>query len=81
MWGSKHKAMTYSAGERKYAGLYLGYSNGMVNSRSGISAPWVQDFFQNGVHTLINSPYFDTGLGTPTDVFMQARYSNPWTLY
>lgn len=79
----EHAAGTYSSGERVYAGLYLGYANGMVTSRTGISAPWVQDFFQNGVHRFItrSSPYFDSRRGTPTGLYSPTQYSNPWTLY
>ncbi len=80
---STHAAGTYSSGSRVWAGLYLGYSDGFTVNRTGISAPWVQDFFQNGVHHFItrSSPYFNTGLGSPTMPFWQVIGHNPWTLY
>ena len=78
-----HDRGTYSSGSRVWAGLYFGYSDGFTVNRTGISAPWVQDFFQNGVHHFITtkSPYFNTGLGSPTTPFWQVLGSNPWTLY
>jgi len=73
---------TYSAGSRVYAGLYFGYHSGNSVSRIGVDAPWVQDFFQNGIHKyLTGSPYFDTTLGTPTQPFYQDIMYSKWSLY
>lgn len=61
----------------------VGGIDGFTINRTGISAPWVQDFFQNGVHHFItpSSPYFNTGLGSPSMPFWQVHGYNPWTLY
>ncbi len=84
VWGSNKKG-TYSGGERVYAGLYLGYRNGNRVSRFGIDGPGVQEFTQNFIHgkyfPLVNSPYFDTRLGSPSAMFLQGGYINPFSLY
>jgi hypothetical protein len=83
-WGFNKKG-TYSGGERVYAGLYLGYRNGNRVSRFGIDGPGVQEFTQNLIHSkyfpLVNSPYFDTRLGSPSAMFLQGGYLNPFSLY
>lgn len=50
--------------------FYFGYSgaNGF-NYRIGIDAPLVQDFFQNGLHRLIGSPWFRTDYDTPSRLY------------
>jgi RHS repeat-associated protein len=83
-WGFNRKG-TYSSGERVYAGLYLGYRNGNRVSRFGIDGPGVQEWTQNFIHSkyfpLVNSPYFDTRLGSPPAMFLQGGYMNPFSLY
>ena len=83
-WGFNKKGV-YSGGERVYAGLYLGYRNGNRVSRFGIDGPGVQEFTQNFIHgpafPLINAPYFDTRLGSPSTMFLQGGYINPFSLY
>ena len=84
VWGHNKKG-TYSGGERVYAGLYLGYRNGNRVSRFGIDGPGVQEFTQNFIHgkyfPLVNSPNFDTRLGSPSAMFLQGGYLNPFSLY
>ena len=84
VWGHNKKG-TYSGGERVYAGLYLGYRNGNRVSRFGIDGPGVQEFTKNFIHgkyfPLVNSPYFDTRLGSPSAMFLQGGYMNPFSLY
>ena len=78
-----HGPGTYSSGERKYAAVYLGYSDGYTVSRLGISSAIFQDAFQNGIHRFItpNSPYFNSNLGTPTGLYWRVLPYNPWSLY
>ena len=80
LWG-KNPLNTYSTGSRVYAGMYLGYRNGNTVSRVGADAPWVQDFFQNGWHRLIGTPYFNPNLGPSSAPFSQGGYINPFSLY
>ncbi len=84
VWGHNKKG-TYSDGERVYAGLYFGYRNGNRVSRFGIDGPGVQEWTQNFIHSkwfpLVNSPYFDTRLGSPSAMFLQGGYLNPFSLY
>ena len=78
----KNPFFTFSSGSRVYAGLYLGYNNGFMVSRSGIDAPWVQDFFQNGIHRwVVKGPYFNTDFGPSSRIFSQSIIYNPWGLY
>ncbi len=78
----ENKLNTYSTGSRVYAGMYLGYRNGNRISRVGVDAPWVQDLFQNGWHHgVVKTPYFNTELGSPSAVFSQGGYLNPFSLY
>lgn len=73
---------TYSSGSRVFAGLYFGYRSINSVSRIGVDAPWVQDFFQNGIHKYITrSPYFDTTKGPPTQLFYQDIMYSKWSLY
>ncbi len=80
-----NKKGTYSGGERVFAGLYLGYRNGNRVSRIGIDGPGVQEWTQNFIHSkyfpFVNSPYFDTRLGSPSAMFFQGGYVNPFSLY
>ncbi len=78
----KNLNFTYSSGSRVYAGLYLGYNNGFMISRSGIEAPWVQDLFQNGIHRwVVKGPYFNTDFGPSSRMFLKSLIYNPWGLY
>ncbi len=73
---------TYSSGSRVFAGLYIGVRNGNHVQRLGIDAPFVQDFFQNGIHRhIVRSPYFNTNLGSGPSLFTQNFTFSPWTLY
>ncbi len=81
MWGA-NKRMTYSTGERVYAGLYFRINAGMTVSRIGVDAAWVQDFFQNGIHKYISgSPYFDTRNGPPTNWYLRYGIYSSFSLY
>lgn len=81
MWGG-NKNGTYSTGSRVYAGLYFGYQSNNTISRIGIDAPWVQDFFQNGIHKhLTNGPYFNINYGPSTRLFLQTSNYFPYSLY
>lgn len=72
---------TYSGGSRVCAGVYFGLKTRNNYSRVGVDAPWVQDFFQNGLHKLIGSLYFNTSYGPPTRFFLQGGHFNPNSLY
>jgi len=77
-----NKHGTYTEGKRIYAGLYFGYNDGVTISRAGIDAPFVQDFFQNGVHRwVVRAPYLNTTFGPSPRFFGQYIPANPWTLY
>jgi hypothetical protein len=81
IWG-KNPLYTYSSGSRVYAGMYVGYRNGNNISRMGVDAPWVQDFFQNGIHRhVVPTPYFNTNYGPPTRLFGQSGYRFAYSLY
>jgi hypothetical protein len=80
MWSSS-KHGTYSSGSRIYAALYLGYRSGNNVSRIGINAYWVQDFFQNGIHKLVGSPFYNTNLGPSSKLFLQSIGYFPYSLY
>ncbi len=81
IWG-RNPRHTYSSGSRVYAGMYIGYRNGNNISRMGIDAPWVQDFFQNGIHRhVVKTPYFNTNYGPPTRFFGQSGHYFPYSLY
>ena len=81
MWGPNSHG-TYSSGSRVYAGLYFGYQSNNTVSRIGVDAPWVQDFFQNGIHRhFTHGPYFNTNNGPSTRLFLQTLNYFPYTLY
>ncbi|MBI1767427.1 MAG: hypothetical protein HYR67_03520 [Bacteroidetes bacterium] len=69
-------------GEVMSSNLYFGYRHGGMAYRVGIDAPFVQDFFQNGVHRYITktTPYFmDYGRQSQPYFFM--RTYDPYSLY
>lgn len=72
---------TYSSGSRVYAGLYFGYSDGLSVSRVGVDGAFVQDFFQNRIHRIIGSPYFNTNYGPSTRLFQQTYSYHAYSLY
>ncbi len=72
---------TWATGSRGHAALFLGYNDGFVTSRIGVSSGGIQDFIQNGIHHLIGTPYFDTELGSPTSLYGGIWASNPYSLY
>lgn len=73
---------TYSSGERVFAGMYLGVKSGNQVTRLGYDGAFVQDLFQNGIHKhIVRGPYFNTNLGSKSNIFSQYFTHNPWSLY
>jgi hypothetical protein len=61
IWGYSSNG-SYDRGDVYSSALYFGYRTRGIAYRTGIDAPFVQDFFQNGVHRHISgSPYFQKG--------------------
>lgn len=77
-----NKYGAYSSGERVFAGMYLGIKAGNQVTRLGYDGAFVQDLFQNGIHRyVVRGPYFNTNLGSKSNIFSQYFTYNPWSLY
>jgi RHS repeat-associated protein len=88
-WG-EHKSKDYTSwgefGKALYSAAYVGYRQGNIDSRIGISDKRIQDFFQNGAHQqkwfpaanqnfYLNYTEFQSGL------YLYNGFSNPASLY
>ena len=58
---------------------YIGWKDGNIIYRFGISAPVSQDFFQNSVHKFFGIPFFEKGKYLSPYGFMGTF--NPYSLY
>lgn len=65
-----------------YSGFYFGFKAFNGNYRIGHDGAWSQDFFQNGLHKKIGSPYVNSNLNSSSNLFFQYfRNQNAWSLY
>lgn len=79
IWETDRQA--YSNGEIYRSVFYVGYRYSNRIIRIGINHPVIQDIIQNGWHTLVNKPYFNTPYGRYFSFYFYIGYYNPFSLY
>lgn len=72
IWRSQQNNVgTYSNVTRVFSGFYFGFKAFNGNYSIGHDGAWSQDFFQNGLHKKIESPYVNSNLNPSSNLFFQ----------